>query len=446
MYRAVKTQRLALSAAAAVLVAAAPAQGAAGDIFVAEDQAFGGTGGVIRVDPASGIRTTVSENSSPPGGPSFTGPEGIALEPDGDILIGDYEAFGGTGAVIRVDPATGVRTTVSENSSPAGGASFSDPTGLELDSAGRIIVADFDAFGGTGGVIRVDPVTGVRTTVSENSSPAGGPSFDDPADVAFEADGDILVVDGAAFGGTGGVIRVDPVTGVRTTVSENSSPAGGPSFANPLGIVLEADGDMLVSDAQAFGGTGGVIRVDSVTGARSTVTSNALIAGPSLDDPFGIALDPSGQIVIADASAFGGGGGVLRVDPATGARTTVSENAAPSGAPAFVDPLGVAVEPASGSPPPPPTPDTSSPATRIDKGPKKKTEKRKATFRFGADDPTATFQCNLDGNLGFSPCASPETVRVGLGKHVFLVRATDASGNTDQTPAKRKWRRVAKED
>ena len=424
--------------AAAVLAVANPAHAAVGDVYVVDDEAFGGTGGVIKVDPVTGARTTISSNASATG-PPFAGPEGIVVAPDGSILVGDYDAFaGGGGGVIRVDPATGTRTAVSENGAPTGGPSFVDPSGLAVDSAGRIVVADASAV-----VIRVDPVSGVRTAVSQNAAPAGGPSFDNPVGIAIEADGDILVVDSGAFGGTGGVIRVDPVTGARTTVSENSSPAGGPSFDHPLGIELEPDGDILVTESDGFGGTGGVIRVDPVTGARATVTSNALIAGPALDAPFGIAVEQGGQVLVADSDAFGGNGGVLRVDPVSGARTAVSENAAPSGAPSFASPAEIAIESGPVVPPipvVPPTEDKTAPETEIEKGPKKKSVKRKAKFEFSANESGASFECNLDGNLGFSPCSSPATVKVALGKHSFTVRAIDAAGNVDATPDKHRWK------
>jgi hypothetical protein len=57
------------------------------------------------------------------------------------------------------------------------------------------------------------------------------------------APGDVLVADHDAFGGSGGVIRVDPATGARTALSANGAPAGGPDFVDPFGLALEADGD-----------------------------------------------------------------------------------------------------------------------------------------------------------------------------------------------------------
>jgi tRNA G37 N-methylase TrmD len=152
------------------------------------------------------------------------------------ILVADQSAFGGTGGVIRVDPLTGARTAVSDNSRPSGGPGFVDPAGIALAPNGAILVVDAAAFAGAGGgVIRVNPVTGARTAVSENSSPQGGPSFVDPFGIALAANGDILVADQNAFGGGGGVIRVNPATGARTAVSENSSPQGGPLSTRPGG-------------------------------------------------------------------------------------------------------------------------------------------------------------------------------------------------------------------
>src|SRR5438445_13429079 len=52
--------------------------------------------------------------------------------------------------------------------------------------------------------------------------------------------GDILVADQAAFGGGGGVIRIDPITGAQTAVSS------GGFFVDPSSITIEANGNILV--------------------------------------------------------------------------------------------------------------------------------------------------------------------------------------------------------
>src|SRR5262249_54866034 len=90
-------------------------------------------------------------------------------------------------------------------------------------------------------------------------------------------------------------------------------------------------------------------------------------------------------------------------------------------------------------PPPPDTKDTTAPNTQIDKGPKKKSKKRKPKFTFSADEQGSTFQCKLD-KKPFAACSSPLKAKVKKGKHTFQVEATDASGNTDSTPATVKFK------
>jgi hypothetical protein len=83
--------------------------------------------------------------------------------------------------------------------------------------------------------------------------------------------------------------------------------------------------------------------------------------------------------------------------------------------------------------------DTAAPNTTIGTGPLGSTKNTSATFSFSADDPAATFECSLDG-APYATCTSAKTY-TGLneGSHTFEVRATDAAGNTDSTPAVRNW-------
>ena len=87
--------------------------------------------------------------------------------------------------------------------------------------------------------------------------------------------------------------------------------------------------------------------------------------------------------------------------------------------------------------------DATAPDAQIDQGPKKKvkTKKKKAKvkFEFSSADPTASFECSLDG-AGFEPCTSPDVEKVKKGKHTFDVRATDQLGNVDQSPAEQAFK------
>jgi hypothetical protein len=84
--------------------------------------------------------------------------------------------------------------------------------------------------------------------------------------------------------------------------------------------------------------------------------------------------------------------------------------------------------------------DNFPPDTKILKGPRDRTKKRKAKFQFGGSEPGLIFECSLDGKE-FKPCSSPKKFRsLKRTKHLFAVRAVDAAGNRDPTPADRDWK------
>lgn len=78
------------------------------------------------------------------------------------------------------------------------------------------------------------------------------------------------------------------------------------------------------------------------------------------------------------------------------------------------------------------------PNTTIDTGPIGTTASSSATFTFSADAP-ASFECKIDTG-SYSACTSPKSyLYLAGGTHVFSVRAFDAVGNTDASPATRVW-------
>jgi hypothetical protein len=132
---------------------------------------------------------------------------------------------------------------------------------------------------------------------------------------------------------------------------------------------------------------------------------------------------PAGSIVAATQTAEGGTSelATARV-PAAPAAETGSHGCPVSGG----------CGPGAANPP--------SPQTRIFKGSKgKKLVGATAAFKFKASIPGSTFRCRLDGKP-FRNCHSP-IVYTGLkpGKHVFEVRAVNAAGVADPTPAKLKF-------
>jgi hypothetical protein len=86
-----------------------------------------------------------------------------------------------------------------------------------------------------------------------------------------------------------------------------------------------------------------------------------------------------------------------------------------------------------------PPPDQTPPQTSIDSGPSGTLSTSSTSFAFTSSEPNSTFECALDGEA-FASCSSPKSyVRLSDGSHTFQVRATDAAGNTDATPASLTW-------
>src|SRR5688572_16791464 len=88
-------------------------------------------------------------------------------------------------------------------------------------------------------------------------------------------------------------------------------------------------------------------------------------------------------------------------------------------------------------------PDTTPPQTTLTNGPSGSGSATTAAFAFAANEEGASFECSLDG-APFAAC-SPGVAyaELAIGAHHFEVRAVDASGNDDPTPATRDWTVVA---
>jgi hypothetical protein len=85
------------------------------------------------------------------------------------------------------------------------------------------------------------------------------------------------------------------------------------------------------------------------------------------------------------------------------------------------------------------TVDTVAPETTIDSGPFGTVASGDATFTFSASEAGTVYECRFGFGL-FEPCTSPRSYSgLGGGLHSFEVRARDAAGNLDATPASRTW-------
>src|SRR5439155_11979044 len=126
-------------------------------------------------------------------------------------------------------------------------------------------------------VLRVDPRSGARVIVS-GADIGSGPPFGQPNGIALEASGSLVVVD--LFPPR--VVRIDTDSGRRTIVSGCTKVdvqgacigeiigSVGPLLETPLGIAVEVDGSLVVTDS----GLNAVVRVHPVSGNRTIVSDD----------------------------------------------------------------------------------------------------------------------------------------------------------------------------
>lgn len=295
---------------------------------------------LFQIDPEGGDRT-IGSSSLRGFGPDLYGPEGIALERDGSLLVAN--AFGGN--LLRIDLATGDRSVVSGcadaacSSQVGTGPDFLSPRFVAVEDGQHVLVSDRlnpDSGGYISALVRVELATGDRSVVSGCSLVSGdscaqvvgaGPLLDRLFGVEVATSGEIFVADSQA------VLRIHPASGAREVLSGCIDPScsgvvgSGPVSGEPVDLVLDDQGDLFVSYQREGFAFGALRRVDPETGARTQLsgcvdTACAAVtgSGPVFQEPFGIAFDEEGDLLVAEVGLHG----VLHVDRETGARTVVS--------------------------------------------------------------------------------------------------------------------------
>lgn len=142
---------------------------------------------------------------------------------------------------------------------------------------------------------------------------------------------------------------------------------------------------------------------------------------------------PDGQALTREISA--GCATLLEASDDTNDSAADFELTAPSPRPNASAPTEIECSGGGGS-------DTSAPQTKITKGPKRKIAEHTVKVKFRSSEYGSSFRCKLD-KQHYKRCTSPRKLkRLEEGRHKFRVRATDAAGNPDPTPAKVKFKVV----
>lgn len=276
---------------------------------------------IRRIDVGTGEAVVVGGSGIPgfsgDGGPATAAsisPADIAIDSQGNIVLAES-----TARIRRIDMATGIITTMAGtgvagfggDGGPATSAQISAATGIAVDGAGTVYVADTT----NNRIRRIDVVSGIIETIAGTgagaSSGDGGSAVaaevNAPRGIAIDAGGDVLFTDGdriRKIDVTTGLI--DAVAGTGTSgFSGDGGPATGALLVQPSSVAANATGDVFIADT----GNQRIRRVDAATGVITTVAGDGAPSfsgdggsaiAASLLSPQGVAVDGAGNLVIAD--------------------------------------------------------------------------------------------------------------------------------------------------
>ncbi len=270
---------------------------------------------------------------------SLSYPYGVAVDASNNLYIADsYNS-----CVRKVD-SSGIITTVagigkswnySGDGQQATNATLGDPRGVAVDASGNLYIAD----SGNSCVRKVDRL-GIITTIAGNGQSdylgdgqqATNASLNYPYGVAVDASGNLYIADS----GNNCVRKVDS-SGIITTIAGNGQSdylgdgqqATNASLNNPWGVAVDASGNLYIADS----GNSCVRKVDS-SGIITTVVGigqswdysgdGQQATNATLRFPLAITFDTSGNLYIADSA----NSCVRKVD-SFGIITTVAGNGQP---------------------------------------------------------------------------------------------------------------------
>lgn len=274
-------------------------------------------GGTISTVAGNGLYTYLGDGGLASAG-QLDGPWGAAFDPSGNLYISDWNSR------IRKITPDGMITTIagtgvigySGDGGSATSAEFNFPAGLKFDAAGNLYIADF----GNDRVRKVTP-NGIVTTVAGNGtnghSGDGGPAtnaqLSRPAGLAFDATGNLYIAE-FLNARVREVARDGTITTYVGTGTDGYSGDGGPAaqaeISGPSDIVFDGAGNLYIAETY-----NGVIRKVAANGTISTVGG---AAAPQFSNLTGIALDMSGNLLVAS------NGGIGKVAP-DGAVTLISK-------------------------------------------------------------------------------------------------------------------------
>ncbi|MGC2165327.1 MAG: NHL repeat-containing protein [Gallionella sp.] len=318
---------------------------AAGNLYVADSD-----NSTIRKISPSGAVTTFAGSAGHPGTDNGTGdaarfsyPTGLAVDSGGNLFVADDDSIRKITPAGVVTTYAGIPGSRGYANGNGGAAQFDGATGLACDASGNLYVADQ-----TNQVIRMITPTGdVSTLAGTPGTPgwqdgtANSALFNYPTGVAVDTAGTVYVADSNNH-----IIRAIATSGSGIDVSTLAGMYGAPGFLNaagtnaqfsgPSALTLDSSGNLYVTDSSNH-----VLRKITSTGDVTTFAGTANQQGyddgngaaARFDYPGAIGADATGNLYVAQY-----GDHTIRKISLNGDVTTIAGAPAIAG---YVDATGV---------------------------------------------------------------------------------------------------------
>ncbi len=298
----------------------------------------------VRIVSAGNISTLVGGGTGGDGGSAttatFANPYNVAEDAAGNLYIADTA----NNRIRMVNAKTLVVSTVAGTGNAgytgdgglATSATLNAPAAVAVDSSGNIWIAD------TGNLVirEVSAATSNISTVAGNGSACLPPpkscgdgglaknaNLSDPLGIAVDAAGDLYISDYTAqyvrvVSATSQIITAVAGIGLVGNIGDGG-PAKAAKLDHPLGVAVDASGNVYISDSQnnrIRWVSGGIINAYALSGAAHLQGDGGPKLLGGMWNPLELAIDPSGNLFI------GGGNNsvVRRVDALTATIGTVA--------------------------------------------------------------------------------------------------------------------------
>jgi uncharacterized protein (TIGR03437 family) len=311
--------------------------------------------GILFAASAFSQQYTITTIVGSPGNPGFAGdsgsavgsqlnfPFGLAVDKSGTLYIADglnNRVRKVSGGVITTVAGNGTAGFTGDNAS-ATSAELNNPTGVAVDSSGNLYIAD------SGNNVVRKVANGTITTFAGSNSVGAGYSGDTGTATGAQLNNPV----GVAVDASGNVYIADAGNNVVRQVYSGNIITAAVGFTHPDGVAVDSSGNLYVADTVArriVKLSGGVYTTLAGNGNGAFGGDDGPGTQAALNAPMGLAVDASGNVYIADTL----NGRIRKLTP-SGTITTIAGTGAlyfsgdqgPATQAAMYFPRGVAVDP-----------------------------------------------------------------------------------------------------